>query len=129
GGGGGGGAGPGGGWGGGWLLPAPAAPPPPPPAGSRAVRRGWDMDSALSQRRFDVVEQLEGLARQRGCTVSQLALNWLLQQPAVTAPIIGPRTMEQLEDNLGALGWSLSAEELAAIDRLVPPGTEIHPMY
>ncbi|OUN01759.1 MAG: aldo/keto reductase [Firmicutes bacterium ZCTH02-B6] len=100
-----------------------------PPPDSRAVRRNWDLESELSAKRFAVVEQLEGLAKEIGRTISQLALNWLLQQPAVTAPIIGPRTMEQLEDNLAAFGWSLAPEHLEFIDRLVPPGTEIHPMY
>ena len=99
------------------------------PPGSRAVLRGWDLESELSARRFDAVERLEALAQEVGKTISQVALNWLLQQPGITAPIIGPRTMEHLEDHLGALGWSLSSEHLEAIDRIVPPGTEIHPMY
>ncbi len=100
-----------------------------PPAGSRGARRGWDLKSELSARRFAVVEALDAIARDAGRSMSQVALNWLLQQPGVTAPIIGPRTMEQLEDNLGALGWSLVPEHLQAIDEFVPPGTEIHPMY
>lgn len=112
----------------GWLSGKYRRGQPPPP-GSRATRRHWDLESELSARRFDAVEQLEALARDVGKTLSQVALNWLLQQPAVTAPIIGPRTMEQLLDNLGALDWSLGPEHLEAIDRIVPPGTEIHPMW
>ncbi|MFS8543483.1 MAG: aldo/keto reductase, partial [Limnochordales bacterium] len=112
----------------GWLSGKYRRGQPPPPD-SRAIRRRWDLESELSARRFDAVERLEALAREVGKSISQVALNWLLQQPAVTAPIIGPRTMEHLEDNLGALGWALSREHLDAIDRIVPPGTEIHPMY
>jgi aryl-alcohol dehydrogenase-like predicted oxidoreductase len=50
-----------------------------------------------------------------GKTLSQVALNWLLQQPGVTAPIIGARTLAQLEDNLGSVGWRLSAEQMAKL--------------
>jgi aryl-alcohol dehydrogenase-like predicted oxidoreductase len=50
-----------------------------------------------------------------GKTPAQVALNWLLQQPGVTAPIMGARKLAQLEDNLGGVGWALSADEL---DRL-----------
>jgi aryl-alcohol dehydrogenase-like predicted oxidoreductase len=58
------------------------------------------------------------LADETGKSPAQVALNWLLQQPAVTAPIIGVRTMEQLEDNLGAAGWALSAEQLERLNRV-----------
>ena len=53
--------------------------------------------------------------RKQARRLLQVALNWLLQRPGVTAPIIGARTMEQLEDNLGASGWSLDAD---CMDRL-----------
>ncbi len=46
----------------------------------------------------------------------------MLSNPIVTSAIIGPRTLEQLEDNLGALGWALTPDEEAAVNRLVPPG-------
>ena len=51
-----------------------------------------------------------------GKSPAQIALNWLLQRPGVTAPILGARTMEQLEDNLGAVGWSLSMEQMELQD-------------
>ena len=52
-----------------------------------------------------------------GYSVSQIALAWLLSNPLITSPIIGPRTLEQLEDNLGAAGLTLSKEEKEALDR------------
>ena len=97
----------------------------PPPPGSRAIEEKWDLDSPESLRRFDVLERLEALAEKRGKTLSQFALAWLLANKAVTAPIIGPRTFEQLDDNIGALGWEMSGEELAAVDELVTPGSSV----
>ena len=63
--------------------------------------------------------------RPRGATVAQIALAWVAAQPGVTAPIIGPRTMEQLEDNLGALEVTFTDEELAQIDEIAPPGSVV----
>ena len=62
-----------------------------------------------------------------GITLSQLALGWLLAQPGVTTALIGPRTVEQLHDNLGALAVQVTPAELAAIDEIVPPGTKVVP--
>ena len=70
---------------------------------------------------FDVLEEAEKMAAEKGCTVSQVALAWVAQQPGVTSPIIGPRTMEQLLDNLGALDVKITDEDRARIDALVPP--------
>ena len=61
------------------------------------------------------------MAREKGCSVSQLALAWCGAQPGVTAPIIGPRTFEQAEDNLGALDVHLEPADFERIDALVPP--------
>lgn len=97
----------------------------PPPSGTRAADSKWDMESAQAQRCLDAVERLMPLAEARSKTLSQFSLAWLLSQPTVTAPIIGPRTVAQLEDNLGALGWTLTPEELAAVDEIVPPGTSL----
>ena len=109
---------------GGWLTGKYRRNAPPPP-GSRAIEEKWDLESSESLRRFDAIERLEAIARARGKTLSQLALAWLLAKKAVTAPIIGPRTFEQLGDNMGALGWTLTPEELSAIDEIVPPGSNI----
>ncbi|MDX1561726.1 MAG: aldo/keto reductase [Gammaproteobacteria bacterium] len=70
---------------------------------------------------FDVIEAHVAHAADKGCTPSQLALAWNGAQPGVTAPIIGPRTMDQLVDNLGALDVEITADDNARIDALVPP--------
>ena len=59
--------------------------------------------------------------------MAQFALAWVMNRPAVTSPIIGPRTMEQLEDNLGSLEISFTQEELDKIDAVIPPGRMISP--
>jgi len=105
------------------VLTGKYRPGAPYPAGSRAARGDRRMQQTeLREESYQAAQELMPLAEARGKTLSQLALAWLLGNPLVTSPIIGPRTMEQLEDNLGALGWSLTPEEEAAVDRLVPPG-------
>ncbi|WP_331436844.1 aldo/keto reductase [Gordoniibacillus kamchatkensis] len=63
------------------------------------------------------MDELVAVAEEAEKTPAQVAINWLLQKPGVTAPIIGTRTMEQLENNLGAAGWSLTAEQMERLDR------------
>ena len=65
---------------------------------------------------FRVVDALDEVARQTGKTVSQIALNWLLQRPSVANVIIGARNEEQLRQNLGAVGWRLTPEQIALLD-------------
>lgn len=93
-----------------------------PPENSRAAESKWDLSAPESQRLFDAVDKLRPLAEARGISMSQFALAWLLANPAVTAPIIGPRTIEQLEDNLGALEVNLTSSEIEAAESIVPPG-------
>ena len=102
-----------------------------PPADSRFadVESNPRLRARMVEAVFDVVDGLKPIAQAKGCTISQLALAWCAAQPGVTSPIIGPRTMEQLEDNLGALTVSLTADDLAAIDQLVPPGRMVSPFY
>ena len=69
-----------------------------------------------------MAQRLRPLAEARGCGLSQLALAWTLANPVVTSAIVGPRTMEQFEDNLGALAVKLTEEDERAVDELVPPG-------
>ncbi len=66
---------------------------------------------------FTVVDALEGIARETGKTVAQIALNWLLQRPSISSVIIGARNEEQLRQNLGAIGWRLDAGQIATLDR------------
>ena len=70
---------------------------------------------------FDVIEALVALAEDKNCTPSQLALAWNATQPGITAPIIGPRTLDQLIDNLGAAEVVVTAEDRARIDGFAPP--------
>ncbi len=65
---------------------------------------------------FSVVDALDEVARQTGKTVPQIALNWLLSRPTVSTLILGCRTEAQLRDNLGAVGWSLTPEQIAVLD-------------
>jgi aryl-alcohol dehydrogenase-like predicted oxidoreductase len=66
---------------------------------------------------FKVVDALDGVAKETGKTVPQIALNWLLQRPTVSSVIIGARNEEQLRQNLAAAGWSLSVEQIAKLDK------------
>jgi aryl-alcohol dehydrogenase-like predicted oxidoreductase len=65
---------------------------------------------------YRVVDALDVIAQQTGKTIPQIALNWLLGRPTVSSVIIGARTEAQLRDNLGAVGWSLTPEQIAALD-------------
>jgi aryl-alcohol dehydrogenase-like predicted oxidoreductase len=65
---------------------------------------------------YRVVDALDEVARETGKTVPQIAINWLLQRPTVASVIIGARTEEQLRQNLGAVDWRLSAEQIAKLD-------------
>jgi aryl-alcohol dehydrogenase-like predicted oxidoreductase len=103
----------------------------PPPADSRFadVENNPRLKARMVEAVFDIVEGLQPLAAAKGCTLSQFVLAWCMNQPGITSPIIGPRTMEQLEDNLGALPLTLTAEDHATIDQLVPPGRMVSPFY
>lgn len=70
---------------------------------------------------WEVLDFLQVMANDKGCSMSQLGLAWNMAQPGVTAPIIGPRTLEQVEDNLRAVDVEMTEEDLSRIDRLVPP--------
>ncbi len=66
---------------------------------------------------FDVVDALDLVAKEIGKTIPQVALNWLLQRPSVSTLVIGARNEEQLRQNLGAVGWSLTPDHVARLDR------------
>ena len=78
---------------------------------------------------YDVVEAIEPRAAAHDVPVSQFALAWVMAQPGVTSPIIGPRTMEQLEDNLDSADVTLTGSDFEAVDRVVPPGRMVAPYY
>lgn len=75
-----------------------------------------------TERRWRVIEAIQQIAHQRGKTPTQVALAWVRAQPGVTAPILGVRSLEQLAENLGCLGWQLSDEEMAQLNRVSDPG-------
>ena len=103
---------------GGWLTGKYRRGQPPPP--ESRVGRGDRWDDLPEQRESEttwrVVDALLEISQERGKTPAQVALNWLLQKPGVTAPIFGARTLEQLEQNLGCTGWALSPEEMEKLD-------------
>ena len=100
-----------------------------PPPGTRFATANAMQRRRFNERIFDVVEGLAPLARERDATMSQFALAWVMAQPGVTSPIIGPRTMTQLEDNLGAADVQLGARDFEAVDGIIPPGQMVAPFY
>jgi aryl-alcohol dehydrogenase-like predicted oxidoreductase len=66
---------------------------------------------------FKVVDALDEVAKETGKTIPQVALNWLLQRPTVSTVVIGARNEEQLKQNLGAVGWNLTKEQVAKLDK------------
>jgi aryl-alcohol dehydrogenase-like predicted oxidoreductase len=96
-----------------------------PHSASRPPAR-FDMSDPANQRKLKAVEQLSQLAEEAGLTLIELALAFVLNHPAVTAAIIGPRTMDHLEGQLSAADIRLSAEVLDRIDQIVAPGTTIN---
>ena len=86
----------------------------------------YDQSLPENQRKLDIVEDLLKVASDAGCSLVHLALAFVLQHPAVTSAIIGPRTMEQLETLLGADEVRLDEDVLDRIDELVPPGTNLN---
>jgi aryl-alcohol dehydrogenase-like predicted oxidoreductase len=64
------------------------------------------------------VEQLRSIARERGVSVAQLALRWIMDRYSFACPLFGARTADQVQDNLGAVGWCLSRTEVMAIDKV-----------
>jgi aryl-alcohol dehydrogenase-like predicted oxidoreductase len=83
------------------------------------------MRARITDAGIDVAQRLGELARERALTTSQLALLWVKDQPGITAPIVGPRTMAQLDDALGILDRSLDDDARAACNELVHPGNAV----
>jgi aryl-alcohol dehydrogenase-like predicted oxidoreductase len=99
------------------------------PASHRAERipARYDLSLPSNQRKLEAAEALARLAEEAGMTLIEMALAFVIRHPAVTAAIIGPRTMEHLESQLGAVDVVLSDEILDRIDEIVPPGVNINP--
>jgi aryl-alcohol dehydrogenase-like predicted oxidoreductase len=97
---------------------------------SRAGRlpERFDLSQPDNQRKLDAVEELAQLAEQTGITLIQLAIAFVLNHPAITSAIIGPRTMEQLDGQLAAADVVLDRAVLDRIDEIVPPGVTVNPV-
>src|SRR4051812_8838491 len=117
--------------GGGWLTGKYTRDERP----SGATRLGEDPDRGVeaydrrstSERTWDVIEAVQEVASARGCSMAQVALAWLTDRPMMSSVILGARTLEQLEDNLGAAELHLSAEETGRLDAASDPGPADYP--
>lgn len=108
---------------GGWLSGKYHRGMAEPPIGTRVGDQedGTSWKANYSDYTFGVLDALQAVATEVGRSQSQVALRWVLQQPGVTAPIIGARTAAQLDDNLGATEFALSAEQVAQLDAASKP--------
>jgi aryl-alcohol dehydrogenase-like predicted oxidoreductase len=100
------------------------------PASSRRAQMipsRYDMSIPGNQRKLEAAQALGEIAEDAGMTLIEMALAFVINHPAVTAAIIGPRTIEQLESQIPALERTLTAEVLDRIDGIVPPGVNINP--
>jgi aryl-alcohol dehydrogenase-like predicted oxidoreductase len=94
---------------------------------SALIPQRYDLSIPANQRKLEAAEALAQLAEETGISLIHLALAFVIRHPAVTAAIIGPRTMEHLESQLGAADVELSADVLDRIDAIVPPGMTVNP--
>ncbi len=99
----------------------------PLPADARVAQGGSPVvnTSADEERLYNIIDVLDELAQETGKTASQISLNWLLQRPTVANIIIGARNEEQLKQNLGAVGWNLTIDQVKKLDKV----SEILPTY
>jgi aryl-alcohol dehydrogenase-like predicted oxidoreductase len=111
---------------GGWLSGAFGAGKKNTSRRSAMLPARYDMSIPGNQRKLEAVEELEKVSQEAGLTIIELALAFVLEHPAVSAAIIGPRTMEHLESQLGAADIVLDEAVLDRIDQIVPPGTNIN---
>ena len=96
---------------------------------SDSVRKGFGMPMFDDERRLDAVEALIALADEAGMKVAHMAMAFAIAHPGVTSALIGPRTMEHLDDLLEGVGTSLSDDLLDRIDEIVPPGTDVSRLH
>jgi len=88
----------------------------PKPTVSRLDKTADSGPPVAIERVYEVVDAMDAIATQTGKTVPQIALNWLLQRPTVSSVIVGARNESQLRQNLGAVNWDLTPEQVAALD-------------
>ena len=97
----------------------------PLPAQSRLHKTADQGPPIPAEHVYKVVDAIDAISAQTGKSVAQIALNWLLQRPTVSSVILGARNEEQLRQNLGALGWNLTDEQINALDA----ASAITPIY
>ena len=97
----------------------------PLPAQSRLHKTAEQGPQVSDGHLYKVVDALDAVAKETGKSVPQVALNWLLQRPSISSVIFGARNEEQLRQNLGAVGWNLSAEQVAKLDK----ASNVTPVY
>jgi aryl-alcohol dehydrogenase-like predicted oxidoreductase len=83
-----------------------------------SARLGGVKRRYFNDKGWAIHQAVKTMAAQKGKSISQVALAWLLSNPVITSPIIGPRSLEQLQDNLGAVGFRLSSEEMTSLDQV-----------
>lgn len=110
------------------ILSGQYRPGQPGPPGSRFEHAGPD-HSRLTPAALEAVDKLRPLAEAKGITLPELAHAWLLHRPGITAPIIGPRTVEHVRSAVKACDVALTPEDLARIDEIVPPGQAVSDFY
>jgi aryl-alcohol dehydrogenase-like predicted oxidoreductase len=96
----------------------------PIPQGSRLHETAAFAPPVEDEHLYRVVDALDAVAAETGRTVPQIAINWLLQRPTVSSVIIGARNEDQLRQNLGAVGWTLTPQQVATLDAasaITPP--------
>ena len=99
------------------------------PADSRGALRGGIYSERITTQGIEIGNKMVSLAKQYGISPAQLATLWVKDQPSITAPLIGPRTLEHLEHLLPVLDMTLSDELADSCDRLVPPGSAVASFY
>ena len=105
---------------GGWLSGKYQRGMDAPPEGTRveeAEKQGWTESWRVyaNERTWSIIDTVRSISAETGKSPAQIALNWLLQMPGVTAPIIGARNLKHLKDNLGSTGWSLTAGQMTKL--------------
>jgi len=99
----------------------------PAPADARVAQGGNPVLGTThdDERLYSIVDVLDELAKETGKSISQIALNWLLQRPTISSILFGARNKQQLIDNLGSVGWSLTVDQVKRLDKV----SDILPAY
>jgi aryl-alcohol dehydrogenase-like predicted oxidoreductase len=101
-----------------------------PPPGSKVTGPGthtWERYA--NEHTWHLLDELAAVAKEAGRTPAQVAVRWILQRPGITAPIVGARTHEHLEDVFGAVGWSLTDEQMDRLTRASEPPVDPYPYF